>query len=176
MALHEQSVGATDEWYTPPYVFDALGCEFDTDVASPGKVVTPWVPAKYVITKDSLERFLWVGFVWMNPPFGARNGLVPWLDKFVRHGKGIALVPDRTSAPWWQTYVRQMDLALFVSPKIRFIDKDGNTGNSPAQGTTLLALGSQAIAALRRAETNNLGFCMRPDFPTPTGGGKAVRG
>ena len=42
MALHEQSVGATDEWYTPPHVFEAMGCEFDLDVASPGQAVTPW--------------------------------------------------------------------------------------------------------------------------------------
>ena len=45
MALHEQSVGATDEWYTPPRVFDALGCSFDLDVASPGQEVTPGIPA-----------------------------------------------------------------------------------------------------------------------------------
>lgn len=162
MALHEQCVGATDEWYTPPYVFDALGVRFDVDVASPGKKVTPWVPALGAITHDSLI-LQWCGFVWMNPPFGGRNGLIPWLDKFARHGHGICLVPDRTSAPWWQTYARMMDLALFVSPKIRFIDKDGNPGNSPAQGTTLFALGDQAKRALRRAEKRNLGFCMKPD-------------
>ena len=46
MALHEQSVGATDEWYTPRYIFTALGCTFDVDVASPGQDVTPWIPAK----------------------------------------------------------------------------------------------------------------------------------
>lgn len=102
----------------------------------------------------------WYGFVWMNPPFGERNGLVPWLEKFCRHAHGIALVPDRTSAPWWQTYARRMDLVLFVSPKIRFIDKSGNAGNSPAQGTTLFALGAKAKAALKHAEKNNLGFCM----------------
>ena len=41
MALHEQCVGATYEWYTPPYVFEALGCTFDVDVASPGAHITP---------------------------------------------------------------------------------------------------------------------------------------
>jgi hypothetical protein len=25
----------TAEWYTPPYIFDALGCRFDLDPASP---------------------------------------------------------------------------------------------------------------------------------------------
>jgi hypothetical protein len=42
MAAHEQSVGKSDEWYTPPDVFDALGCRFDLDVSSPGRDATPW--------------------------------------------------------------------------------------------------------------------------------------
>jgi hypothetical protein len=25
----------------------------------------------------------------MNPPFGKRNGLVPWLEKFFTHGKAL---------------------------------------------------------------------------------------
>ena len=64
MALHEQSVGATDEWYTPRYIFTALGCTFDVDVASPGQDVTPWIPAKIFITRNSLQR-PWVGYAWM---------------------------------------------------------------------------------------------------------------
>lgn len=56
MALHKQSVGATDEWYTPPHVFRALGCSFDTDVASPGKSVTPWIPAVNFIQACMLIR------------------------------------------------------------------------------------------------------------------------
>ena len=57
MSLHERCVGATDEWYTPPYVFDAMGCVFDMDVASPGSHITPWISAKEFITKDSFLPF-----------------------------------------------------------------------------------------------------------------------
>ena len=163
IALHEQSVGATSEWYTPRYIFTALGCNFDVDVASPGQDVTPWIPAKVFITSNSLQR-PWVGFVWMNPPFGPRNGTVPWLEKFFSHGNGIALVPDRTSAPWWQRYAPSADLVLFVSPKIRFIAANGLEGSSPAQGTTLLAAGQQGVAALCRAAANGLGVLMAPCF------------
>ena len=161
MALHEQSVGATDEWYTPPHVFAAMQSGFSFDVASPGQAVTPWIPAAQFITSGSLERE-WLGFVWMNPPFGGRNGLVPWLEKFARHGSGVALVPDRTSAPWWQTYAPQMDLILFVTPKIKFIGRDGKPGKSPAQGTCLMAKGQFGSMALLRAQKNGLGFLMRP--------------
>lgn len=156
MSLHEQSVGATDEWYTPPYVFDAMGVRFDWDVAMPDPVLK-WIPTDGSIYANSLE-LPWEGFIWMNPPFGGRNGLVPWLDKFIAHGNGVALVPDRTSAPWWQAAASRMDLLLFVSPKIRFIGADGKSGRSPAQGTTLMAMGERGVFALRRAAKRRLGI------------------
>lgn len=94
----------------------------------------------------------------MNPPFGGRNGLVPWLRKFVEHSNGIALVPDRTSAPWWQEFDPQMDLTFFVAKKIKFIDgRTMDRGKSPAQGTTLWSIGSQGASALRHAEASGFG-------------------
>lgn len=159
MALHEQCVGKTDEWYTPPHVFNALGCSFDMDVASPGKIVTPWIPAIHFVTASSLGA-RWRGFVWMNPPFGGRNALVPWLDKFFAYGDGIALVPDRTSAPWWQKFAPRADLILFVAPKLKFIGADGTPGKSPAQGTCLMAVGRRSLEPLYRAEANGLGVLL----------------
>lgn len=161
MALHEQCVGATDEWYTPPHVFAALGADFDVDVASPGQDVTPWIPAGRFITAKSLS-VEWSGRVWMNPPFGGRNGLDPWLNKFFNHGCGIALTPDRTSAPWWQDYAPRADAILFVAPKLKFIGRDGKPGTSPAQGTCLMALGHANVRALKRAASNGLGAMFAP--------------
>jgi len=161
MSLHEQCVGATDEWYTPKYIFDALNCTFDMDVASPNPPL-PWIPTGRFLWSDSLDQD-WYGFIWMNPPFGGRNGLVPWLQKFWDHGNGIALVPDRTSAPWWQTYVPQADAVLFVERKIKFIRPDGSPGKSPAQGTCLVGIGAQAKLALMNAEFTGLGSVMVPN-------------
>jgi len=163
MALHEQCVGATDEWYTPPYVFEALGCRFDLDVASPGAGVVPWIPAERHITADSLSK-PWEGFIWMNPPFGGRNGIAPWLEKFFIHGDGIALTPDRTSAPWWQRFARHADSILFVAPKLKFIGIDGRPGASPAQGTCLMASGERAVDALNTAQSRGLGLLAIPSI------------
>jgi len=153
MGVHETK-GKSDEWYTPKYVFDALGCKFDLDVASPTQET--FVPASNFIFDSSLDR-AWNGFVWMNPPFGGRNGIIPWLDKFVEHSNGIALTPDRTSAPWWQDIARKVDAVLFVAGKIKFIKPDGTTGDSPSTGTTLFALGDKGVQALKNAEKNKLG-------------------
>ncbi|KPG01800.1 adenine methyltransferase [Rhodopseudomonas sp. AAP120] len=172
MALHEQCVGKSDEWYTPPHVFQALGCEFDIDVASPP--LRQYVPTRLWLTKedDGLKYApYWPGFVWMNAPFGGRNGLAPWLDAFFEHGDGIALVPDRTSAPWWQRFAPRADVVLFVGRKIRFIAgfddpeygiERGKPGKSPAQGTALLAAGARGAEALQRAASNGLGRLFKP--------------
>jgi hypothetical protein len=167
MALHEQSIGASDEWYTPPYVFEALGCHFDLDAASPGQAITPWIPADRFITEHSLETE-WPGFTWLNAPFGGRNGLVPWLAKFEQYGDGVALVPDRTSAPWFQRYVLRSELVLIVARKIRFLLPNGQEGRSPAQGTCLYSFGPRGRAALERAARHGLGVLMLPNH-THTG-------
>lgn len=160
MGTHEQSVGATDEWYTPPEVFAALGQPyFDLDVAAPEDRRFACVSAKRFITADSLAQS-WDGFIWMNPPFGGRNGIAPWLDKFIAHGNGIALTPDRTSAPWWQACAPRMDWILFVKGKIKFIGPDGYRGRSPAQGTCLMSKGPRGAEALRRAAQLGFGFLM----------------
>jgi DNA N-6-adenine-methyltransferase (Dam) len=161
MALHEQSVGSTDNWFTPPRIFKALGCTFDIDVASPGRAVTPWIPAHAFITANSLSM-KWDGFVWMNAPFGARMGLVPWLEKFIEHANGICLVPDRTSCPWFQSWFPAMELVLIVGGKIKFINVDGVPGKSPAQGTCLGGIGDRGREALHRAAANGLGVLARP--------------
>lgn len=151
-----ETPGATDEWYTPPYIFAALCCRFDLDVA-PAQFGHGCVPANRLLMGDGLQANLWHGFVWMNPPFGGRNGLVPWLDKFFAHGNGVALVPDRTSAPWFQDAWRKADAVLFTR-KIRFLRPDGTEGKSPSCGTALFASGARGVVALRNAESAGLGI------------------
>lgn len=151
--------GRSDEWYTPPAVFEALGCRFDLDVA-PARFAEGHVPCKRKLAGDGLAE-PWDGMVWMNPPFGGRNGLEPWLDRFLAHRNGIALVPDRTSAPWFWTAWRRANAVLFTR-KIKFIKPDGTTGDSPSNGTALIACGEVAVCALKRAERVGFGILAGP--------------
>lgn len=152
--------GKSDEWYTPKYIFDALECEFDLDVAAPIDRTYCHVPANYFFTEDSLN-LRWNGFVWMNPPFGGRNGINPWLDKIIDHGNGIGLTPDRTSTDWWKKAALKSDAILFITGKVKFIKADGSLGQQPANGTTLFAYGDRGINALKRAAKNNLGVITK---------------
>lgn len=160
MSAWEPTIGASDEWYTPQYIFDALACEFDLDVAHPGKPDFCCVPANRWFSSDALTR-IWIGFVWMNPPFGGRNSIEPWLEKFFAHGNGIALTPDRTSAPWFRAAWPHADAVMFL-PKVKFIRSDGSVGKQPGNGTALWATGEKAKKALERAERDGLGILATP--------------
>jgi len=153
---HYEKAGMTDEWYTPKYIFDALNVTFDTDAASPIDRSFCHVPANRFIVFDSLNTD-WLGFTWLNPPFGGRNGLIPWLDKMNKHRNGIVLTPDRTSAPWWQKAANQSDALLLIHSKVKFIMPNGDIGTKPGTGTTLFAYGTQAVRALLNARDNKLG-------------------
>lgn len=152
--------GATDEWLTPLYIFEAMNVRFDCDVSFPagrfGHVPSSQWCAR-LIDFDSLNQ-PWDGCVWMNPPFGRRNGIKPWLAKFIAHGHGVALVPDRTSAPWFQAAAKRCEAMLFVSPKVKFLRLDGSVGKSPSIGTVLLAIGKTGVSGLRHAECAGIGF------------------
>lgn len=161
MSRWEPSIGGSDEWYTPSYIFEALREVFDLDVASPE--IRRHVPARIWLTArdDGLKYApFWHGFIWMNPPFGGRNGLTPWLNAFFRHGSGIALTPDRTSAPWWQEANARASATLFIAGKVKFERPDGSIGGSPGTGTTLFAAGSRAREALLGAQSRGLGVMM----------------
>lgn len=156
-----EAAGQSDDWYTPAYIFEAMApIRFDLDVAAPEEGPRH-VPCREWIFHDSLNE-PWHGFVWMNPPYGGRGALSPWLDKFIAHGNGLCIVPDRTSAPWFQAAAPRMDAALFLSPKVKFERPDGSLGKSPGTGSVIFAKGGNGALALWRAR-NRLGWFISID-------------
>jgi len=153
---HEPSIGQSDDWYTPPEIFKALGIWFDLDPCSPGP--SHWVPAERVFTieDDGLSQ-PWAGTVFMNPPFGSRNGHVPWLQKFLDHGDGIAIVRAYTSAGWFHDWAVKAETMLFPRGKTKFIRPDGSIGKAPGHGVVLLGMGDVSNQALRQSD---LGLCL----------------
>ena len=166
MGEHESCIGASDEWYTPPEIFEALGLKFDLDPCSPGP--GHWVPARAVYTQadDGLSQ-PWHGLVWMNPPFGGRNGQVPWLRRFFAHRNGIALVAARTSAAWFHDEAVRAEAMLFPRGKTKFVRPDGSIGSSPGTGIVLLGMGEVANRALLGS---SLGLCLLNTPPTAAPG------
>jgi hypothetical protein len=156
-----ETTGKSDDWRTPRYIFDAMGIVFDLDVAGIRGTFGN-VPCRHAILQDSLTtEWPSSAFIFMNAPYGGRNGLTPWLNKFFAHSDGIALVPDRTSAPWFKEAALQSDAILFISPKVKFERPDGTLGKSPSTGTALIAKGQKGVNALVNARGAGLGWMCR---------------
>lgn len=149
---HENSIGESDEWYTPPEIFSALGCSFDLDPCSSG-LGNNYVPTGrcFIKEQDGLKQNWGDSFIWMNPPFGGRNGHVPWLEKFIYHNHGIGLCRAYTSAKWFQDLMPKMDCLLFPRGKTKFVKPNGEVGKSPGSGIVLFSLGEKGNMALRNS-------------------------
>jgi hypothetical protein len=93
----------------------------------------------------------------MSPPFGGRNGHVPWLRRFLDHRDGVAIVRAYTSSAWFHRYAVHAETMLFPKGKTKFIRPDGSVGRSPGHGVVLLGVGEVANDALRNS---GLGFVV----------------
>ena len=136
-----QGETTTDDYYTPGWIFDAMGLTFDVDVASPPGGC-PWIPAdRYFTMEDDGLAQEWTGRVWMNPPFSSPR---PWVDRFIAHRHGVALLPFEKSA-WFDRIWQAAD--AIVAPGVRaskFI-------NGPISKPIMLAaMGDECVEAISR--------------------------
>jgi hypothetical protein len=111
-----------DEHYTPKIVFDCLNLTFGTDVCAPVGGV-PWIPAinYYDKQRNGLEM-PWFDLVWMNPPFSEPT---PWVDKFIEHGNGVALLFVSRSK-WFHKLWNASDNLVPMPREWRFARPDGS--------------------------------------------------
>lgn len=147
---HDSVDNKTIEWYTPPWIFEELGIEFDLDPCTKEGGI-PWIPAKnhYHKGDNGLSKDWGSSNVWMNPPYGKQTP--EWLDKLSNHGTGVSLVFARTDCRWFHDYVTTADAILFLKGRVKFIDGNGVTGGSGAGcGSMLVAWGKYNVEALIR--------------------------
>lgn len=153
-----QSATTSDDYYTPQWVFDALGLRFDLDVAAPSGGA-PFVPADhyYTVEDDGLLQ-PWHGRVWMNPPY---SNVTPWAQRFIEHRNGIALLPH-VKATWRNEMWETADAFAEATGKgrsVRFL-----RSGQPVEimfPTFFAAFGDECVAALR-----NIGPVRVRETPT----------
>jgi hypothetical protein len=138
---------ANDELYTPKWIFDSLGVQFDLDVCAPieGPLHTP-AKAWFSELDDGLSKD-WFGCVWMNPPYSKPS---PWVNKWLEHKNGIALLPLSGNAKWWYELWNSKAMGITLKPRSDFITKEGKT-HRIVFGTSLWALGEHNILALENS-------------------------
>ena len=140
-----------DEYYTPKFIFEALGLRFDLDCTAPEGGV-PWLPAdKYYTEADDALVQPWHGLVWLNPPY---SGPGPFIEKFMDHGNGIALV-QVSKAKWFKNVWETADALCFPNPHLKFEHKiEGSKGIF--MPVILIGMGEIAVAALKQSGLGNV--------------------
>lgn len=155
--IRQRAVGGeTNEWYTPPEIFHALGCEFDLDPAAPYGGIE-WVPAKRFLSyRDDGLAQKWEGRVWLNPPYGPHTAR--WVGRLADHGDGIALVFARTDVAWFQSVAPRASLVCFLRGRVRFVRGHGSpkNGHNAAAPSCLLAFGEKCAEIVA---ASGLGLC-----------------
>ena len=137
---------SSDDYYTPPEVFDALQLTFDLDVASPVGGV-PWIPVKrYLTIEDDSLTHEWDGRIWMNPPF---SNTAPFADRFIEHRNGVALLPTSRAQWFGRLWVSEAAIVHPVaSPMFTFV-RNGQRQNI-YMPVIFAAFGEDCINALSR--------------------------
>lgn len=146
------------EWYTPQWIFDALGITFDLDPASPYNAPTH-VPAEahYTVFDNGLTK-PWFGRVWLNPPYGPDTGF--WIRRMIDHGNGIALVFSRTDAAWCQEAMQAATAMVFLAGRVEFVPglENQHKRSRAGAGTVLFAFGEDSARALERLSNRGVFF------------------
>jgi hypothetical protein len=62
------------------------------------------------------------GVVWMNPPYSKPS---PWIDKFLQHGNGVALVP-MSKSKWFGTLWESSAEIVLLPTAMKFEMPDGD--------------------------------------------------
>ena len=161
---HEDRGSVNVDWYTPPWVFQRIGLEFDLDPCQPPGGVW-WIPVKqrYSIHDDGLSQ-PWTGRVWLNPPYGKHTAA--WLKRMHNHRNGIALVFARTDCAWFHESVAKADAILFLRGRVKFVDALGVTGGTGAgSGSMLVAWGHENVTAL--STMRDIGHLVHNDYSLP---------
>lgn len=137
-----------DEWYTPRWLFEALGDPmFDLDpCAAPEearRAGIAHVRARDYLTADtpagggcvavgglglawttagtSVKGRTKPAYVFVNPPYGKSLGA--WAEKFAAHeGPGLFLAFNRTETDWAQRLFATCAGALFLNRRVAFVD------------------------------------------------------
>lgn len=137
-----------DEWYTPPWLFRALGIEFSLDVCAPLDQTYSAVPAdKHLTIEDDGLAQHWHGTVWCNPPYSKPE---PWARRLIHHGDGLLLTHIPMNAGWAVDVWESCD-AIRLFQAMEFVRPDG-TSQRPGYWLQLAAFGPVATEALGRIQ------------------------
>ena len=133
----------SDDYYTPKWIFEKLQITFDIDVAAPTGGCH-WIPAKQHFDQQTNGlTSTWHGNVFMNPPFSKPQ---PWVEKFMQHANGIAVLL-MSKSKWFDQIWAHQNAIVVLPQNLKFVDPKGSNG-SIFMPVILVAYGQQNMTAL----------------------------
>lgn len=147
---YERSKNTSDEWYTPPSIFNELG-HFDLDPCAARKPLWKIADTNYTADDDGLSK-PWFGRVWLNPPY-SRPLLERFVNRLADHGNGIALVFNRCDCKLFHDVIfKKADGILFLKGRVKFYSQDGRQNGPAGCGSVLVAFGKENAEILRQCD------------------------
>ena len=125
-----QTVGKTDEWATPQWLFDQLNAEFHFTLDPCSTDENAKCKKHYTKEQDGLKQD-WSGeTVFCNPPYGRE--MVSWIRKCYEHyvggGTVVLLIPARTDTAAFHEYIYGKAEIRFIRGRVKF---GGSKYNAP---------------------------------------------
>ena len=143
----------SDDWYTPPWIFEGMAEQFDLDVCTPPGGV-PWIPCHrfYTPADDGLSQE-WQGFVWCNPPYSAPFA---WCDKWAIHNNGIIVLRADLSLRGPAVAFGASSSIFVPTPRLQFVNAYRETREKVNFSAVLLGVGERANRALSRLSARGI--------------------
>ncbi len=139
MCSAQAGLKANDCLQTPHWIWSTLGA-IDLDPCAAADTTIGAV--NYAIERGENGLALpWFGFVYCNPPFSQKEA---WAQQMIEHGRGILILPERGSAPWFGPLANAAGSYWVMGRKINFIG--GPSSNN--LGSVLFPFGAEARARL----------------------------
>ena len=137
-----------DDWYTPAWIFEGMGVEFDMDVCAPPGGIE-WIPATTSLSEsDDGITTPWIGQVWCNPPYSSPT---QWCRKWAAHSPGGCLLIRAdlsTSGP--HLALAAAHAMYFADRRLQFVNGQGGPTGSVTFSTVILARGQVCADGLHR--------------------------
>lgn len=132
----------TDDWLTPPEVFEPLHAEFDFDIDLTASAGHERLPLYFTPEVDALTRswsaLPWTG--WCNPPYSNDGAFVKKAyEESLLGFTTVLLVYAKTDVKWWHKYVLPFaDEVRYIEGRVRFLLPDGTQGAPAPKGSAII--------------------------------------
>jgi len=147
----------TDDWSTPPEVFDAIRTYFGVwtfDLDPCCRAATAKAPVYYDLVGEGMNglELPWFGQVFVNMPY---SDPMPWIIKAieeVRAGnaqRAILLLPADVSTAWWRVVASHAYQYIWPG-RIKFLGPDGKPVGSPKGGSIVAVFDEFAVTEVPR--------------------------